>query len=138
VSEPRIERARPKIGYATIAKTFRFEAAHVLPDHDGKCSSLHGHSYKVLVECHGPIRHDPGHSENGMVVDFAYLQTFWRQNLHPLLDHAFLNQVVPEPYLPTTAENLACFVFDEFACAWPQTSAVTVWETENSWARVCR
>jgi 6-pyruvoyltetrahydropterin/6-carboxytetrahydropterin synthase len=32
-----------------LAKEFRFEAAHQLPYHDGKCARLHGHSWHGVV-----------------------------------------------------------------------------------------
>ncbi|NES98612.1 MAG: 6-carboxytetrahydropterin synthase QueD, partial [Desertifilum sp. SIO1I2] len=33
-----------------IYKEFRFEAAHHLPHHDGKCRRLHGHSWVGRVQ----------------------------------------------------------------------------------------
>ena len=39
-----------------IRKRFRFEAAHTLPFHPGKCARMHGHSYRLEVAVSGPIR----------------------------------------------------------------------------------
>ena len=39
-----------------IRKHFRFEAAHALPFHPGKCARMHGHSYRLEVAVRGPIR----------------------------------------------------------------------------------
>lgn len=47
-----------------VAKTFKWEAAHRLPRHEGKCKHIHGHSYKMTVEFEG----EP--NANGMVIDF--------------------------------------------------------------------
>ena len=33
----------------TVAKDFRFAAAHQIPGHQGGCQNLHGHSYRVRV-----------------------------------------------------------------------------------------
>src|SRR5260370_5755842 len=41
-----------------IRKSFTFEAAHVLPHHPGKCSTLHGHSYRLDVALEGPVQAD--------------------------------------------------------------------------------
>lgn len=122
---------------AHIAKEFRLEAAHFLPNHGGKCRNLHGHSYRVVVELAGtPLPAGDGPSE-GMVRDFADVSAAWL-SLHRRLDHQLLNDVVPEDYLPTTAEHLAAFVLDELAEALPELVAVTIWETASSWARVER
>ena len=41
-----------------VAKEFRWEMAHRLQHHKGKCSNLHGHSYKMIVEFKGTINND--------------------------------------------------------------------------------
>ena len=38
-----------------VRRRFRFEAAHELPRHPGKCRKLHGHSYELFVVVEGPI-----------------------------------------------------------------------------------
>ena len=38
-----------------IGKLFKFEAAHRLPNHPGKCKNLHGHSYKLEVVVNGEV-----------------------------------------------------------------------------------
>lgn len=66
-----------------IAKEFRWEMGHRLPEHFGKCKNIHGHSYKILVELEGDIQ------KNGMVMDYYDLKKI----VNPLvekLDHAFL------------------------------------------------
>ena len=32
-----------------VTKIFRFESAHNLPNYEGDCANLHGHSYKLEV-----------------------------------------------------------------------------------------
>ena len=59
--------------YAIITKIFRFESAHHLPGHHGKCARPHGHSYRLEVTIHGPIKHAPEESDYGMVMDFGDL-----------------------------------------------------------------
>ncbi|MBX2931305.1 MAG: 6-carboxytetrahydropterin synthase [Chitinophagaceae bacterium] len=51
-----------------VAKTFKWEAAHRIPWHNGKCKHLHGHSYKMIVEFEG----EP--DENGFVIDFNIIK----------------------------------------------------------------
>lgn len=47
-----------------VAKTFKWEAAHRLPWHSGKCRHLHGHSYKMTIEFEGE------QDSHGFVIDF--------------------------------------------------------------------
>lgn len=35
----------------SIIKEFRFEAAHLLDGHDGKCNNLHGHGRTAHLSC---------------------------------------------------------------------------------------
>lgn len=67
-----------------VLKAFRFEAAHMLPDHKGLCSNLHGHSWKLGVAVSGSID-----QKTGMVMDFAEI----KEKVQPLidqLDHSYL------------------------------------------------
>ena len=52
-----------------LAKEFHFDAAHYLPDYQGKCANLHGHTYEGVLWVEGPV--DPG---SGMVMDFVVLK----------------------------------------------------------------
>lgn len=119
-----------------IGKEFRFEAAHVLPNHAGKCSRLHGHSYVVVVEASGPVQPADGSATEGMVMDFSDLSRVWKSNVFPLIDHQYLNEQMPEDLLPTTAENIATWLLKLFRVRLPIVTAVKVNETATSWARV--
>lgn len=122
----------------TIAKTFRFEAAHCL-DHlpEGHpCRSVHGHSYTVVVQV--KCEHL---NTDGMVIDFHDLKPVG-QWLKDHVDHTNLNDVCP---YPTTSEHLARWFFEVFQLLMTDTmgpyvdgrfiSAVTVSETGKTWAR---
>ena len=115
----------------TIGKTFRFEAAHQLPNHAGKCAQLHGHSYRVDVQVSGEVRPADGSSGEGMVLDFAALKDAWKP-IEARVDHRCLNDVLPE--MPTTAENIAGWMLAQLRVTVPGVCAVRVWETESCWA----
>lgn len=121
--------------FATISKSFTFDAAHQLPNHDGKCAHLHGHTYKVEVICEGYIKPADGSPDEGMVIDFGEVKAAWKR-LDAQLDHQFLNDVVPDKYQPTTAENIASFILAELVAAVPQVVGVRVWETPTSCVEV--
>lgn len=110
----------------SVTKTFAFEAAHVLPWHPGKCSRLHGHSYRLDVTVTGPT------DGNGVVIDFADLGRAVRAAVVERCDHALLNDLVDNP----TAENLAAAFLDWLSDAGLAASELTVWETATSRATV--
>ena len=94
---------------ALLTKIFRFEAAHFLPGHKGKCARPHGHSYTLEVTVRGPLKQAPGASDDGMVMDFDDLSLFVQQAVLERLDHQDLNKVTG---VRTTVENLAHWIWD--------------------------
>jgi 6-pyruvoyltetrahydropterin/6-carboxytetrahydropterin synthase len=105
--------------YTLIVRT-GFEAAHDIPGHKGKCARLHGHSYRVEAEFSGREL-----DSLGMLHDFADL----KQALNDFLpDHTYLNEVIPGP---TTAENIARWIFEQLQARGLPVTALTVWETEK-------
>ena len=103
---------------AQIHKQFRFEAAHQLPAHFGKCAHLHGHSYTVTVTLEGPIRGVRSAqgdllSDGGMVEDFDLVSRVVKPLIEEKCDHRFLNDTLPIER--TTAELIACWFFGEIA-----------------------
>lgn len=111
---------------AELIKTFRFEAAHSLPNvpQDHKCRRLHGHSYRIDVHVSGQV--DP---KTGWVMDFARI----KEAVEPILDqldHRLLDDV---PGLAnSTSELLAKFLWDRIRPSLPSLSAVAVWESDTS------
>lgn len=121
MSEPQFE----------IAKEFRFEAAHSLPHlPDGhKCRRPHGHSYRVVVVCRGPL------DDRGFVLDYAEIAAAWKP-LHDMLDHRDLNEVFAMNSAgATTAENLAAFIYTRLACKLPTLYQIEVHETATTAVR---
>jgi 6-pyruvoyltetrahydropterin/6-carboxytetrahydropterin synthase len=109
-----------------IRKQFKFEAAHVLPYHDGKCSRLHGHSYRLDVTLDGPLQSEGPAA--GMVVDFDTLSRVVKAGVIEALDHRSLNEIIENP----TSENVVRWIWQQLAPALPQLSELTLWETATS------
>jgi len=105
----------------------RFDAAHKLVGHKGKCSKLHGHTWKIEVFVVGEKLNDLG-----ILIDFEELQEKMR-NITEKLDHSFLNDF-KEIGNPTT-ENLAKYLFNNLKDFGPNAKLekVRVWESEKSW-----
>ena len=111
-----------------IRKQFAFEAAHVLPHHTGKCSRLHGHSYRLDVTVEGPLL-DAGPA-TGMVVDFDELARIVRARVIDKLDHRHLNDTIVNP----TSENIVVWIWDRLAAELPGLAELTLWETAGACA----
>ena len=115
-----------------VRKVFAFEAAHVLPHHPGKCSRLHGHSYRLEVAVEGPLQ--PSGPAAGMVVDFDEISRVVGREVLDTLDHGSLNDVVANP----TAEIVAAWIWERLVPVLPGLSEVVLWETATACAVVRR
>ncbi|MDP4200603.1 MAG: 6-carboxytetrahydropterin synthase [Bacteroidota bacterium] len=132
-----------------IAKDFRWEMAHRLPEHDGGCRNVHGHSYCMWIELSGEPQ------SAGMVLDYFDL----KRMVDPMvaeLDHAFLctrSDVLISDFLrgsglkavyvdwPTTAENIARWFFERLSLTFASMKhlrelRVRIQETERTYAEV--
>ena len=131
----------------TVTKTIRFDAAHILTNHQGLCKNLHGHTYRV----DGSVTQGDGDTSD-MVIDFKDLKRIASEVVCERFDHAFIYNtesagereiaaVVEKNGMRTvaipfrsTAENLARMFFGELKARIPGLSAVKVWETADSCA----
>jgi 6-pyruvoyltetrahydropterin/6-carboxytetrahydropterin synthase len=104
-----------------IAKEFRWEMGHRLPEHFGLCKNIHGHSYKMLVEFEGEL------NEDEMIIDYYDVEKI----INPIierLDHSFMvnkNDKVVLEFLEkmnskkvvvdfqSTAENICTYILSE-------------------------
>lgn len=111
-----------------IRKHFRFEAAHVLPHHAGKCARMHGHSYRLEVAVSGPLQSSGPAS--GMVMDFDTIRLVVRTQAIDKLDHQTLNDFVPNP----TAEHVVIWIWKAIEPHLEGLDELVLWETANSCA----
>ena len=129
----------------TVTKTVKFDAAHVLTNHQGLCKNLHGHTYRVDVSA-------TGNGSSDMVIDFKELKALATDVICSRFDHAFIYNtasigeceiaaVVEKNGMRTaaipfrsTAENLARHFYRELKARLPGLCCVKVWETPDSCA----
>jgi 6-pyruvoyltetrahydropterin/6-carboxytetrahydropterin synthase len=109
-----------------------FAAGHALRDYKGKCENIHGHNYKVRVTVEGENL-----DSTGLLIDFVDLRQAVR-TIVDRLDHQFLNDLSPFDRVNPSAENIARYFSQELESKVQQNGArlhaVTVWETDNSFA----
>lgn len=131
----------------TVTKTVRFDAAHILTNHDGLCKNLHGHTYRVDVTVTRPET-----AGMDMVIDFKELKRIATSVICDRFDHAFIYNTESEgereiaavvekngmrtvaiPFR-STAENLSRLFFNDLKRQVPGLCSVKVWETVDSCA----
>ena len=127
----------------TVTKTVKFDAAHVLTDHQGLCRNLHGHTYRVDVSV-------SAEADGDMVIDFKELKGVLAEVILDRFDHSFIYNtgsagereiaaVVEKHGMRTvaipfrsTVENLARMFYNELKTRVPGLSSVKVWETADN------
>jgi 6-pyruvoyltetrahydropterin/6-carboxytetrahydropterin synthase len=137
-----------------VTKEFSFDMAHMLDGHDGLCSNVHGHGYRLFVTIRGELI-DYG-SSDGMVIDFSDLKSLVKKVICDF-DHAFVydtnnsNECEIGEFLSnrgmkvtefdgrTTCENMSKYFYNEIA-AYINTSTIFIeeivlYETPTSYAR---
>jgi 6-pyruvoyltetrahydropterin/6-carboxytetrahydropterin synthase len=108
----------------SVVRRYRFDAAHRLAWHPGKCRQLHGHSYVLEVELAGPL------DDRGIVMDFAEVDKVVDATVlrgPNGLDHADLNERLSNP----TAELVAVLVGERLDAAGLPWTRLRLWETED-------
>ena len=126
-------------------KTIRFDAAHILTNHQGMCRNLHGHTYRVDVT----VAQQPDDAQD-MVIDFKDMKRVCEKIVLARFDHSFIYdesspvereiaavltkhemRTVALPFR-STAENLARHFFGMLREMLPGLVSVKVWETPDS------
>lgn len=129
-----------------LKNEIQFDTAHYLSGYEGKCSNIHGHRYRLVVELASETLHQEG-QQRGMVADFgdvkAMLKTIADQYDHKLLIEdneegraaanalaQLTNQfaVVMVPYRPT-AEEMSRDIYYQFKDAGYPVYSVEIFET---------
>lgn len=121
-----------------VSREFTFDSAHHLHNYEGKCQSLHGHTYKLQVIMVGRT------DARGISIDFGDIKAIVNEYILDRLDHRYLNEALPP--MNTTAENMVVWIYDELVAALEKRGfaprilldEVILWETPTSYASVTR
>ena len=142
----------------SIRRWVETDTGHRVPNHKSKCKHIHGHRYRWEAELEGDVVTEKGVSDEGMLMDFSDLSRILEENIHDVIDHAFVvfegdeearaalsmmgeaHKTLVVPFVPT-AENLARWAFEQIdphikssygnSLRW---RAFHVRETPKSWA----
>ena len=117
-----------------------FDSAHFLAGYDGKCSNLHGHRWRIVMEA----------KLRGMVTDFGDIRRDLKE-LADFYDHALIYEsgtlksltiqalkdeqfrLIEVPFRPT-AENFAKFFYEKMTLKGYAVQEIAVYETPNNCA----
>lgn len=111
-----------------LAKIFTFDSAHRLPNYEGKCSQLHGHSWKLIVSLEGKVN-----PKTGMIIDFHQLNEIIEEKILNKLDHAYLNDIIENP----TCENLLMWISNQLKTQKViKLKKLTLYENETSFCEL--
>lgn len=121
-----------------VSKEFTFDSAHHLHCYEGKCKSLHGHTYKVQLILAGKPDY------RGITIDFADIKRIAKERIVDRLDHRYLNEVLPP--MNTTAENMVVWMYEQVRDALAEeglhpavrVEEIRLWETPTSYAAATR
>lgn len=122
----------------TVVVTRKFDAAHRLEGYPGKCSKMHGHTWKVRVGV-SVERLD----ELGIGVDFGVLKEVVELVLKKV-DHKVLNEVAEFREKNPTAEVIAEWLYGEVVEGLKRRGVsgevefVEVWESDDCYVRYVR
>jgi len=110
-----------------------FDAAHALRGYKGKCESLHGHRFEVVVNIQTKEL-----NEIGIAYDFLELKKQLKEILDKF-DHTSLNDMSIFEKINPSSENIARIVYQELKAKLvraPVTlTSVDVWESPENCAR---
>lgn len=126
-----------------------FDSAHFLSGYDGKCSNIHGHIWRVIIEVYENDIKSEGQIR-GMIVDFGTLKSQVKAEADAL-DHALIiekntlkektiealkeeNFKIIEVDFRPTAESFAKFFYDRFTELGYKVKEAVVYETPNNCA----
>lgn len=111
----------------------KFEAAHQLHGHAGKCACLHGHTWRVEA-----VFNAENLDSIGMAEDFGVLKAILKAAIEEF-DHTCLNDITYFKVANPTAENLSSLIYvklkeklsaeDIKTCG---VAEVKVWESQDA------
>lgn len=129
-----------------------FDSAHFLWGYEGKCSNIHGHRWRVILEVK-TMELENDRQLKGMHVDFATLKEDLKREVDSL-DHSLIIEkgslkektyealseegfkIINMEFRPT-AENLSKYFYDKMSEYGYDVKGVTVYETPSNSASYC-
>ena len=110
-----------------IFRTYTIHSARFIPtlNSNHPCSTMHGHTFKIIIEIDGPID-----KQTGFVMDFYDLDTIINNKIINKIDHKVLNEIkgLENP----SSEFLSIWVWNQLIKDIPFLSQVTISEDHGT------
>lgn len=90
-----------------ITVATHIDSAHLLHGYQGKCSNIHGHTWRVEVTLKGAQL-----NEIGLLIDFNEVKMVIKE-VTAAFDHKLINDIEPFDQVNPSSENLAKYFFHE-------------------------
>lgn len=105
-----------------------FDAAHFLREYGGRCETMHGHRFEVVVHVEAGELNDIG-----LAYDFTELKKHLAEVLRRF-DHVCLNEISPFDRINPSSENIARTIYESLSSTLlgVKLSRVEVWESPES------
>lgn len=116
----------------TVTRRFKFDSAHFLPDYNGKCANVHGHTWKLDVTVAGE---DGVVGTDGFVIDFATLKKIVQELIIDNIDHTLLNETVNNnPTAELMLESFVEVLREDFKGNGIILKKLRLYESDDTWA----
>ena len=113
---------------ASVTKCFKFDSAHFITDHPGKCRNLHGGRYELEITFTDQVD-----AFTGFVLDYSYIKNIVENCIISKFDHKTLNFVCPELSWRSSTEFISIFTWEKIINLIPSLSKIKIYETESSY-----
>ena len=123
-----------------LTKRFSFSSAHRMHSSEfsdeeninmfGKCQNIHGHNYQLEVTVSGSVD-----NKKGYFVNLHELSELIQSNVIGLIDHQYLNEILPgEKDKPVTLEVVSAWIWETANKKLPQYNfeKIRLWETPDN------
>jgi len=123
-----------------LTKRFNFSSAHRMYNSEfsdqenknmfGKCQNIHGHNYQLEVTVSGSVD-----NKKGYFVNLHELSELIQFNVIDLIDHQYLNEVLPDQKdKPVTLEVVSTWIWETINKKLPQFNfeKMRLWETPDN------
>jgi len=138
---------RMKHSVYVLKSEHSFDSAHFLANYEGKCRSIHGHRWRVIIEIKSAALNTDGQLD-GMIVDFSKLKKDLKEEVD-YFDHALIIEkgslkpstltaleeedfrIVEVDFRPT-AERFSKYFYDRMTSKGYQVKSAMVYETPTN------
>lgn len=97
-----------------ISREIGIDMGHRVAEHGSKCRNFHGHRYRIIATCEGPLA--SAGEQSGMVIDFGFLKQEMMHIIDRNFDHAFCLDINDATSMSTFCVEVDQAMADDLEC----------------------